>query len=334
MNKKIAIIGAGSWGTTLAQILDDNGHEVTLWVRKPTRAQTIKSTRYNSDYLPAIKLAPSIQITADLNAAVQVASILVLVVPSHGMQTICQQISANNSCANKTIISCTKGFALDTGQRMSEIIHSTLPAATLAVLSGPNHAEEIALRQPSATVIACADLKLAEKLQQLFLNAYFRPYITDDLIGVEVAGSLKNIIALTSGIMFGLGFGDNSQAALITRGLAEITRLGVALGARRETFSGLAGVGDLIATCTSSHSRNRRAGEALARGETLTTIATSTHMVIEGINATKAAYALQQTHRVEMPITESLAQILFAGKNVQTALKELMNRSGKQELLK
>ena len=216
---------------------------------------------------------------------------------------------------------------------MSEIIRSYFPVADLAVLSGPNHAEEIALRQPAATVIACQNAIVADELQSIFLNDYFRPYLTEDIIGVEFAGSLKNVIALTSGIMFGLGFGDNSQAALITRGLTEITRLGLSQGAQSQTFSGLAGVGDLIATCTSKHSRNRKAGEALATGKTLNEICAGTNMVIEGINATVSAHALSQKYKVEMPITNSLFQILYENKNPLTALQELMRRSGKREYI-
>lgn len=333
MMKNIAVIGAGSWGTTLAQVLNDNGHKVTLWVRSQEKALEIAKTRHNNDYLPQIQLSEQITITADLHLAVEQAEILVLVVPSHGMADLCRKLSLISSCDKKIIVSCTKGFEQHSGLRMSEIINSYFPNTTVAVLSGPNHAEEIALRQPSATVIACQNDEAANELQEVFLNEYFRPYLTNDIIGVEIAGSLKNVIALTSGIMFGLGFGDNSQAALITRGLTEITRLGLKMGAQQQTFSGLAGVGDLIATCTSRHSRNRGAGEALATGKTLHDICAGTHMVIEGINATESAFALAKKFDVDMPITESLYQVLFENKNPRNALQELMKRSGKREYL-
>lgn len=331
--KKIAVIGAGSWGTTLAQVLNDNEHSVTLWVRNAEKANKIAQTRFNDDYLPQLKLADTIKITSCLKKAVIDADILLLVVPSHGMADLCCQLSQITDCTDKILVSCTKGFEYHSGMRMSEIIKNYFPNTIIAVLSGPNHAEEIALRQPSATVIACQNEHVANELQRVFLNDYFRPYITNDIIGVEIAGGLKNVIALTSGIMFGLGFGDNSQAALITRGLTEITRLGIRLGAQQQTFSGLAGVGDLIATCTSKHSRNRRAGEALAAGKTLKEICAGTHMVIEGINATTSAYAISQKYDVEMPITISIYQVLYENKNPLIALQELMRRSGKREYI-
>ena len=331
--KRIAVIGAGSWGTTLAQVLNDNGHNVVLWVRNSEKANVIDKSRYNAEYLPQLKLADTIEITSDLKQAVINAEILLLVVPSHGMADLCCQLSKISGSNDKILVSCTKGFDYNSGKRMSEIIRSYFPVADLAVLSGPNHAEEIALRQPAATVISCQNAIVADELQSIFLNDYFRPYLTEDIIGVEFAGSLKNVIALTSGIMFGLGFGDNSQAALITRGLTEITRLGLSQGAQPQTFSGLAGVGDLIATCTSKHSRNRKAGEALATGKTLNEICSGTNMVIEGINATVSAHALSQKYKVEMPITNSLFQILYENKNPLTALQELMRRSGKREYI-
>ncbi|MGL5205888.1 MAG: NAD(P)H-dependent glycerol-3-phosphate dehydrogenase [Acidaminococcaceae bacterium] len=331
--KRIAVIGAGSWGTTLAQLLNDNGHKVVLWVRNPEKANKIAKTRYNDEYLKQLRLDDNIVITSDLKQAAIDADIVLIVVPSHGMADLCCQLSGITSLAGKVLVSCTKGFEYHSGMRMSEIIQGYFPKTTVAVLSGPNHAEEIALRQPSATVIACQNAVVANELQNIFLNDYFRPYITDDILGVEIAGSLKNVIALTSGIMFGLGFGDNSQAALITRGLTEITRLGVKMGAQQQTFSGLAGVGDLIATCTSKHSRNRRAGEALARGKTFNEICSETNMVIEGINATTSAHMLAQRYSVEMPITNSIYQILYENKNPLAALQELMRRSGKREYI-
>lgn len=331
MYKNIAVIGAGSWGTALAQLLNDNGYIVNLWVRNIVKAEKIRLTRYNADYLPNIMLANTINITADLGEVVKAADVLVLVVPSVAMREICCQISSVDKLQDKTIISCTKGFEKATCLRMSEVIDDVLPGNQIAVLSGPNHAEEVALRQPAATVLASTNAPTAEQLQAVFQNSYFRPYISTDVIGVEIAGALKNIIAVTSGILHGLNFGDNCQASLVTRGLAEIQRLGIALGAKPETFVGLSGIGDLIATCTSKHSRNRCAGEALANGKTMQQICQNSQMVVEGFNAITIAYSLAKKYKIEMPITESLFSILVENKDVNLALKELMMRKGKYE---
>ena len=283
---KIAVIGAGSWGTVLAQILADNGHEVCLWARNPQKADQIQRTRRNQDYLPDLELSPSILVTHDLQQTIERASVLVFVVPSKGMAAVAQQAAAFTDCREQILLSCTKGFDLATGKLMTDILEETFPQAkAVAALSGPNLAKEIAKRQPAASVIACKDLKIAKALQKIFINGYFRPDTSRDVIGVELCGCSKNCIALVSGILAGLGFGENSQAGLITRGLAEITRLGVKMGAKRATFSGLAGVGDLVATCSSPLSRNRSAGVALAQGKSLEEITQGTHMVIEGINA-------------------------------------------------
>ena len=230
------------------------------------------------------------------------------------------------------ILSCTKGFDLSTHKLMTDILEETFPhARAIAALSGPNLAREIAQKQPAATVIACRNMKEARFLQQCFLTPYFRPYTSPDLIGVELCGCVKNCIALVGGMLSGMGFGENAQAGLITRGLAELTRLGMKLGAHRATFFGLAGVGDLIATCTSPLSRNRSAGYALARGKTLEEITGGTRMVIEGINATPVVRELARTHQVEMPIIEQLYQVLFQGKDVKRAIEDLMKRTLKKE---
>lgn len=329
---KVAIIGAGSWGTVLAQILNDNGHEVLLWARSKEKAQRMNAVHCNETYLPDLHLAPAITITNDLARAVTEAQILVLVVPAKGMSAVVKEIAAIDACEEKIILSCTKGFDLTTMEDMSMVITKALPKARkFAVMSGPNLAVELSKRQPAATVIASKDKETVLLLQKLFLNKYFRPYISDDVLGVELCGCLKNSIALVGGMLTGLDFGANSLAALITRGLAEITRLGVAMGAEKDTFAGLAGVGDLIATCTSPKSRNRSAGVALAQGKTLEEIIGSTHMVIEGIDTTKAIHALAQKYNVEMPLSEALYQVLFQKKDVHTALTELMSRKGKQE---
>ena len=329
---KIAVIGAGSWGTVLAQILADNGHEVCLWARNPQKADQIQRTRRNQDYLPDLELSPSILVTHDLQQTIERASVLVFVVPSKGMAAVAQQAAAFTDCREQILLSCTKGFDLATGKLMTDILEETFPQAkAVAALSGPNLAKEIAKRQPAASVIACKDLKIAKALQKIFINGYFRPYTSRDVIGVELCGCSKNCIALVSGILAGLGFGENSQAGLITRGLAEITRLGVKMGAKRATFSGLAGVGDLVATCSSPLSRNRSAGVALAQGKSLEEITQGTHMVIEGINAAPVVRQLALAHGVEMPIIEQLYQVLFAKKSVAIAIADLMKRVAKKE---
>jgi len=332
LSLKISVIGAGSWGTVLAQILDDNGHDVTLWVRNSAKAQRIASSRCNTDYLPNLILAPTITITNNLETAIKRAEVLVFVVPSGVMKDLCKQVAALDSCGKKIILSCTKGFDTKLGMRMSQIISTYLPnTEAIGVLSGPNLAGELAKRQPGATVIACRDLTIAKKLQGIFINNYFRPYISEDVDGVEICGCLKNTMALVSGMMSGMKFGENCQAALITRGLAEITRLGMKLGAQQDTFYGLAGIGDLVATCTSTQSRNRRAGEALAQGKTLEEIYSTTNMVIEGINTAEVVYALAEKQNVEMPIVNQLYLVLFKEKSVHEALEYLMSRKGKKE---
>lgn len=329
---KLSVIGAGSWGTVLSQILADNGHTVCLWARNPEKAARIQETRCNADYLPDFTLHPAITVTSSLAEAAKGAAVLVFVVPSKGMAAIARQVAELTDCRDTVLLTCTKGFDLSTHKLMTDILEETFPhARAIAALSGPNLAREIAQKQPAATVIACKELKEAKFLQKCFMNGYFRPYTSTDLIGVELCGCIKNCIALVGGMLSGLGFGENAQAGLITRGLAEITRLGVKLGARRATFFGLAGVGDLIATCTSPLSRNRSAGFALAQGKTLEEITGGTKMVIEGINATPVVRELARQHQVEMPIIEQLYEVLFEKKQVTQAIRDLMKRTAKKE---
>lgn len=329
---QISVIGAGSWGTVLAQILNDNGHEVLLWARSKAKAAAIEATHCNADYLPQLKLDHSIHITNDLTLAVNQSQVLVFVVPSKAMAETAERISQINSCADKILLSCTKGFDPASKATMSSVLGRYLPQAKgLAVMSGPNLAGELALRQPGATVIASKEETTAEILQSLFLNNYFRPYTSSDLVGVELCGTLKNCMALVGGMICGLEYGDNCLAALITRGLAEIKRLGLALGAEEATFNGLAGMGDLIATCMSTRSRNHLAGEALARGKTLEEIQNTSKMVIEGIHTTKVAYNLGKEKNIELPIIEQLYAVLFTQKDVIAGLNCLMQREGKKE---
>ena len=329
---KLSVIGAGSWGTVLAQILADNGHAVTLWARNPDKAARIQESRCNADYLPDLKLHPAITVTGSLEEAAKDAAVLVFVVPSKGMAAVARQVAGFTDCRDTVLLTCTKGFDLSTHKLMTDILEETFPhARAIAALSGPNLAKEIAQKQPAATVIACREMKEAKFLQKCFMNGYFRPYTSTDVIGVELCGCVKNCIALVGGMLSGLGYGENAQAGLITRGLAELTRLGMKLGAHRATFFGLAGVGDLIATCPSPLSRNHSAGVALAQGKTVEEITGSTHMVIEGINATPVVRELARAHQVEMPIIEQLYQVLFAQKKVTDAIRDLMKRTAKKE---
>ncbi|HWR08951.1 NAD(P)H-dependent glycerol-3-phosphate dehydrogenase [Sporomusa sp.] len=330
---KIAVIGAGSWGTALAAILGQKHQSVALWVRSPELSGQIEATRENATYLPGCKLPRSVAITASLGEAAGGASLIVLATPSHAIRQTAAKLVPYIR-AESVIVSAAKGLELASVKRMSEIIAEELPvvAGQIAVLSGPNHAEEVALHQPAATVAAAQSRKVAEYVQDTFMLPYFRVYTNPDIIGVELAGALKNIIALGAGIADGLGFGDNAKSALMTRGLAEIARLGMAMGANPLTFAGLAGIGDLIATCTSVHSRNRRAGILLASGKTVDQLQSETSMVVEGIRATMAAHQLAAQYEVDMPITEQIHQVLYQSKPPKDAVLELMTRSRTHEV--
>ncbi len=329
MPKKILVIGAGSWGTTLSKLLAEKGLAVTLWVREMELLEKLQATNKNEYYLPQILLPKNIVYTNDLTLAKQ-ADVIVLVTPSHAVREICQQL-AQIGITDKIIVSCAKGLEEGTFYRMTQIIAQELPNNKVAALSGPNHAENVSEKQPTATVIACTDEQVARVLQRVFSTAYFRPYTNTDVVGVELAGAFKNIIALASGILAGLGFGDNTLAGLMTRGLTEISRLGIALGAQAHTFAGLAGVGDLIATCVSKHSRNRWAGEQLGKGRSLKDILQETKMVVEGVRATQIAHELAKTNKIDMPITNKLYEVLYEKKKAKIAIKELMKRDHTKE---
>lgn len=330
---RITVFGAGGWGTALAATLADNHEQVHLYVRKPELAKTIRSTRVNNLYLPGVRLPDSVCVTADLSQATKNAELLVLATPSHGVRSAAASFAEllPRECV---VVSAAKGLEMDSCLRMSEVLTAEVPSLSgrLAVLSGPNHAEEVGLKIPSASVVACSDRSLAETVQDAFMTSYFRIYTHADVTGVELAGALKNIIALAAGIADGLGFGDNTKAALMTRGLAEIARLGSACGADAATFSGLAGVGDLIATCTSPHSRNRRAGLKLAQGFSIAEIKAESGMVVEGVKATAAAWRLSQEKGVEMPITRAMYEVLFNQYSAKEAVMDLMTRSKKHEM--
>lgn len=330
---KIAVIGAGGWGTALAAVLGENNHQVALWARSQAAADELAATRRNPRYLPDAVLPVCVACTADLAAAADGAAIVIIAAPSHAVRATAAAL-APRLAAGAVVVSAAKGLEVGTLKRMTEIIAEEIPAAAprLVALSGPNHAEEVALRHPTATVAASVSRPAAEAVQEALMAPYFRVYTNPDIIGVELGGALKNIIALGAGIGDGLGFGDNAKAALMTRGLAEITRLGVALGARPLTFAGLSGIGDLIVTCTSRHSRNRRAGLALAAGKTVREIESETGMVVEGIRSTLAAHELAGRLGVEMPIAAEIHRVLYQGADPREAVGRLMGRGRTHEL--
>jgi len=332
--KTVAVLVAGSWGTALARVLADNGHRVALWTRSPEQAAEINERRTNARYLANAVLPDHIAATADLGAALAEADAAVFVPPSGAMREVARK-AAPHLKPGALVVHATKGYETESLKRMSVVLAEELgrPPERIAVLSGPSHAEEVIERHPTTVVVASASQETAEAAQDLFMNdAYFRVYTNLDVVGVETAGAIKNIIALGAGLSDGLGFGDNAKAALITRGLAEIGRLGAAMGANPLTFAGLAGVGDLIVTCTSRHSRNWRAGAMLAEGLGLDEVLRRMGMVVEGVRTTQAAQRLAARYEVEMPITNELFQVLFEGKDPSRAVGALMGRVRTHEI--
>lgn len=331
--EKISVFGAGSWGTALSYVLAQNGHDVLLWTHRAEQAEEINQ-HTNNRYLKNIQLPENLKATSDLKAAVAHSSTFVIAVPTKAVREVCTAITGE---LDKKIlfVHVSKGIEPDSLKRISEMIREEVPAQWLedvVVLSGPSHAEEVVLEQPTTVTAACENTAAAEKVQDLFMNQYFRVYTNTDVIGVEIGGALKNIIALAVGITDGLGFGDNAKAALMTRGLAEIARLGVKMGATPLTFSGLTGVGDLIVTCTSPHSRNWRAGNMLGKGKTIDQVLEEMGMVVEGIRTTKAAHQLSAAYNVPMPITDALYAVLFEGVSTKDAVELLMGRMKKNEM--
>lgn len=322
----ITVIGTGGWGTALAVLLHGNGQRVTLWGRLPEEVEPILAYRENKTFLPGVKISEAIAVTLDTKTALHCAEMVVLAVPSHGMRPICRQLREHLP-AKAALVHVAKGIENETGARMSEVIHAEL-GRDAVVLSGPSHAEEVGRGVPTAVVVAGTEAGLA---QQAFMNERFRIYTHDDVAGVELGGALKNVIAIASGCGDGIGFGDNSKAALCTRGLAEMARLGVACGARQETFFGLSGVGDLIVTAFSRHSRNRGFGERLGKGETVAQIAGSTQMVAEGVKTAKSAWQLAQRLGVNVPIIREVHAVLYEGKPPKQAVRDLMTREAKPE---
>lgn len=333
MSKKVAVLVAGSWGTALASVLAANQLNVMMWTRGEEQAAEINEHYTNARFLPGAELSPLIRATTDMGAAVEGASAVVIVAPSSAMRAVAQQLKAHYK-PEMLIIHATKGFETESLKRMSTVISEELECeeGQVVVLSGPSHAEEVVKRCPTTVVVASLDKSAAESAQGLFMNAYFRVYTNRDMLGVELAGAFKNIIALGAGMSDGLQFGDNAKAALLTRGLAEITRIGVEMGANPLTFSGLAGIGDLVVTATSQHSRNWRAGSMLGQGKKLDDVLNSMGMVVEGIRTTQAAYFISQKYNVQMPIADQLYHVLFQERLPRDAVEALMGRDPKTEM--
>ncbi|TMW73611.1 NAD(P)H-dependent glycerol-3-phosphate dehydrogenase [Alteribacter natronophilus] len=330
----ITVFGAGSWGTALSIVLADNGHDVLLWGRSEAAAEEINDRHTNGKYLPGISLPETLEATTDLEKAAAHGEILLLVVPTKAMRDVLKEL---NTLLDRPVlmVHASKGIEPDTYLRVSQIIEEEISPEkrrAVVVLSGPSHAEEVSLRQPTTVTSSSLDTEAAEEVQDLFMNQHFRVYTNPDLTGVEIGGSLKNIIALGAGMTSGLGYGDNAKAALMTRGLAEIARLGMKLGANPLTFAGLSGLGDLIVTCTSVHSRNWRAGNMIGKGKSINEVLDEMGMVVEGIRTTKAAYQLAGREGVEMPITKGLYDVLFNEKPPHEAVEELMGRVKKREV--
>ncbi|MBD2869641.1 NAD(P)H-dependent glycerol-3-phosphate dehydrogenase [Paenibacillus arenilitoris] len=332
-DKRAAVLVAGSWGTALASVLAANGYKVMLWTRSEDQAKGIRETGENGRFLPGVKLPENIHAVTDLKEALGGAELALFVAPSGAMREVARQAAPYLS-PDTLVVHATKGFETDTLKRMTTVLSEELgrSADELVVLSGPSHAEEVIRKLPTTVVVASANIRAAEQAQDALMNTDFRVYTNPDVVGVEVAGAIKNIIALGAGLSDGLQFGDNAKAALLTRGLAEIGRLGAAMGANPLTFAGLAGVGDLVVTSTSKHSRNWRAGSMLADGTPLDEVLSRMGMVVEGVKTTRAAHELAKRYEVEMPITAQLYEVLFAGKAPRTAVEHLMGRLRTHEI--
>lgn len=330
---KAAVVGAGSWGTALATVLTQNGHETTLWTRRSEVATEISTNHTNTRYLPDVSLPDALVATEHLGEALVGAELVIFAVPSTAMAGVVD-LARPAIPPDAWLSHAVKGFDMPSKRRMSEVLEQALPhaAARLSVISGPSHAEEVVRSLPTTLVVAAARRETAEVMQDALMNPYLRVYTNPDVVGAELGGSLKNIIALGVGIADGLGYGDNAKAALMTRGLAEIARLGMKMGASVLTFAGLSGVGDLIVTCTSRHSRNFRTGRLLGQGYSLQDALTQVGMAVEGIPTTRAAIALAADHAVEMPIAQALYDVLFSDKRPAEAVGDLMGRARSHEI--
>jgi glycerol-3-phosphate dehydrogenase (NAD(P)+) len=329
---RAAVLGAGSWGTAFAQVLVDAGTETMLWSRRPEIAASINAAHRNPDYLPDVELPPMLRATSDPEEAFRGADVIVLAIPSATLRdNLKSWVDLVDDRA--VLVSLMKGVEVGTSKRMSEVIMDVTgaPAERVAVISGPNLAKEIAARQPAASVVACTDLEVAARLQRVCNSGYFRPYTNHDVLGCELGGAVKNVIALAVGMSVGLGFGDNARASIITRGLAETARIGEALGADPMTFSGLAGLGDLVATCMSPLSRNRTFGENLGRGMTVDEVLAITRQTAEGVKSCRSVLDMARNAEVEVPITEHVVKVVHEGMTVPEMLQSLLRRDPKHE---
>ncbi|HEX9995385.1 MAG TPA: NAD(P)H-dependent glycerol-3-phosphate dehydrogenase [Acidimicrobiales bacterium] len=330
MTIRVAVIGAGSWGTTVASLACGNAPTV-LWARRPDLAEEIDRDHVNRAYLPDHPLPPSLRATADLEEAVREADVLVMAVPSHGFRSTLEAM-AGHVRAWVPVVSLTKGLEQGTRRRMSEVVREVLPGHPVGVLTGPNLAKEIMAGHAAASVVGMPEEAVANELQRVFHTDLFRVYTNPDLVGCEIGGALKNVMAIASGMADGLGTGDNTRAAVITRGLAELSRLGVAMGGDPLTFSGLAGMGDLVATCISPQSRNRYVGEQLGRGRTIEEVTSEMRMVAEGVKTCRVALELGREHGVDMPIAEQVVAVCHEGRTAEDAYRGLLRREQKREL--
>ena len=326
----ISIIGAGSWGTALSVLLHKNGHRITIWSIVSDEIEMLKKEHEHKDKLPGVKLPEDMEFTTDLKAAVTGKDVLVLAVPSPYTRSTAHMMK-DYVADGQIIINVAKGIEEHTLDTLSQIIEEEIPQADVAVLSGPSHAEEVGRGIPTTIVVGAKKKETAEYLQNIFMNEVFRVYISPDVLGIELGAALKNVVALAAGIADGLGYGDNTKAALITRGIAEISRLGTAMGGKFETFCGLTGIGDLIVTCASMHSRNRRAGILIGKGYTMDEAMKEVKMVVEGVYSAKAAMELAEKYQVQLPIIEQVNEVLFHNKPADAAVKDLMIRDKKLE---
>lgn len=338
MTKKIAVLGAGSWGSTLASVLIENGHDVTLYTNVVEQAAELNEKHTNEQYMPGFKYSEKLRATTDLEEALTDTDAILFVVPTKVTRLVAKQVKEVLAKLKQRpmVIHASKGLEIGTHKRISEIIHEELTdryCSSIVVLSGPSHAEEVARHDITLITAASEEEKVAEQVQDMFTNNYLRIYTNNDVVGVETGAAFKNVIAIGAGILHGLGYGDDAKAALMTRGLAEVARLGMAYGASPLTFMGLSGVGDLIVTCTSVHSRNWRCGDQLGQGKPLDEVIEDMGMVIEGINTAKAAYDLSREEHIEMPITEAIYNVLYNKADIKEEIGILMTRDSKSEVI-
>ena len=326
----VSVLGSGSWGTAMAMCLAENGHDVILWSRSIETTEKLAATHINNRYLPGVVLPDNISYTSDISKCAD-ADVIIVATPSHTVREVCAKIAPVIK-DGQIIVSISKGFDMEKYNRLSQVIKEEIPNCVVAAMSGPSHAEEVVKKLPTTNVVGCEDIEIAKYIQKIFMSENFRIYTTEDIVGVELGGSLKNVIALCAGISDGLGYGDNTKAALMTRGMAEIIRLGLAMGARYETFTGLSGIGDLIVTCTSMHSRNRRAGILIGQGKSPEEAQAEVNMVVEGVKTAKAVKYLSEKYNVEMPISEAAYDVLFGNMPVRECAPALMQRAMKSEI--